>query len=542
MISTSATTPEISSKPTGASFLEVLAGTSAQSSTGNAASTPGTVQQRDSNSNDQNGQQHSAAQTQGQAQEQAPIKADPVQAAVTQIAPRTNTAQVTTCPQQLQVRSITNGTSRAAERQEKTPVVSAPPVVTVALPAPVAVAVVVPVAVPPVPSPMPFAQSDDNVDAPESDTAGGIAGGQVQAQVQAQGSDNHAGRTEHVVAGNGQDNNQSVPAAQDAKTTAESSNSTDDAPIQSGNPLTASTTCATGFSLPAGITPVALQISSATIAGTDFLPSVSDASPVTASTVQSSKTGATSFAKSVTANTATLTGTNQTAPSTATTSAPAHSVQNAVQNVTQSNAAAQHTPSQTAQPAPASPGQTNSAAPQIQAIAAHGTTHDVAVSHGRADGAAETARTSEQPADVSESAGTPGINTANVIQKMSETEMRVGIHSAEFGDISIRTSVSQQQMTAQISVDHGDLGKAISAHIPAMEAKLGGEFGLRALVQVSQSGMSFSGERGYSAEKEQRSAAQTAQVEVIPASVESDSAAPRVAAVAGEGYRLDIRA
>jgi hypothetical protein len=166
----------------------------------------------------------------------------------------------------------------------------------------------------------------------------------------------------------------------------------------------------------------------------------------------------------------------------------------------------------------------------------------VAVSHGRADGAAETARTSEQPADVSESAGTPGINTANVIQKMSETEMRVGIHSAEFGDISIRTSVSQQQMTAQISVDHGDLGKAISAHIPAMEAKLGGEFGLRALVQVSQSGMSFSGERGYSTEKEQRSAAQTAQVEVIPASVESDSAAPRVAAVAGEGYRLDIRA
>jgi len=75
------------------------------------------------------------------------------------------------------------------------------------------------------------------------------------------------------------------------------------------------------------------------------------------------------------------------------------------------------------------------------------------------------------------SAAAAGINSARLIQTMSESEMRVGMHSAEFGDISIRTSVSQQQLTAQISVDHSELGSAISAHLPSLQSKLGSEFG-----------------------------------------------------------------
>jgi hypothetical protein len=543
-ISTLATAPEISSKPTGASFLEVLAGTSVQSSAGNVASTPSSVQQRDSDASDQNNQQQPAAQAQEHTQNQAPAKTDPVQTAVAQVTPRSNAVPVITSQPQAQVRSSASGSSRTAERTEKTPAVSAAPAVNVTLPAPVALPVIVPVAVPPIPSPSPSVQSDDNTGTQKSETAVGAAEVQVQLQVQPQDSDNHAARTEHIVAGNGQDNNQNASATQDTKPAAESSNSTDDAPVQSGNPLTSSTACATAFSLPAGITPVALPISSATLSAADFLPGMSDVSSLSANTMQNSKTGAAGFAKSATTNTAATNGTNQAAPSTAPASASARNAPNTVQNTAQSTPAGQHAQSQPAQAAPAAQAQANSIAPQIQAIAGHGTAHDVNVSHVRADGSAETAHASEQPAqaEVSESAGTSGINTANVIQKMSDTEMHVGMHSAEFGDISIRTSVSQQQMTAQISVDHGDLGKAISEHIPAMEAKFGGEFGLRALVQVSQSGMSFSGDRGYSAQREQRPAAQPAQVEGIPAFVESDSAAPRVAAVAGDGYRLDIRA
>lgn len=129
---------------------------------------------------------------------------------------------------------------------------------------------------------------------------------------------------------------------------------------------------------------------------------------------------------------------------------------------------------------------------------------------------------------------------------MSQSEMRVGMHSAEFGEISIRTSVTPQQMMAQISVDHGDLGKAISAHIPAMEQKLGGETGLRALVEVNQGAMSFSGERGYSSQREQKSNAAAAQSDGAQSSAEIDQQVlregSRTATAPAGGYRLDIRA
>lgn len=184
-------------------------------------------------------------------------------------------------------------------------------------------------------------------------------------------------------------------------------------------------------------------------------------------------------------------------------------------------------------------------AAQIQVIANHDTGHDASASHVHADGVADAVRTSSQQADGLNGTTTSAINTANVIQKMSETEMHVGMRSADFGEVSIRTLVSQQQMTAQISVDHSDLGKAISAHIPAMEAKIGGDLGLRALVEVSQSGMSFSGDRGFSSQREQQSFAQPAQNQGAPVFAEADQPVARMAATAistDNGYRLDIRA
>jgi hypothetical protein len=181
---------------------------------------------------------------------------------------------------------------------------------------------------------------------------------------------------------------------------------------------------------------------------------------------------------------------------------------------------------------------------QTQQAASHGAVHDIAASHSAAGSVADAVRAGNQAsqAEGAENAGVSPINTANVIQKMSETEMHVGMRSADFGEVSIRTLVSQQQMTAQISVDHGDLGKAISAHIPAMEAKLGGDFGLRAIVEVNQSGMSFSGERGFSSQREQRSFAQPAQSQDAAPSLEADLPALSGVARTGDPYRLDIRA
>jgi hypothetical protein len=150
------------------------------------------------------------------------------------------------------------------------------------------------------------------------------------------------------------------------------------------------------------------------------------------------------------------------------------------------------------------------------------------------------------PSDQSSAAAsgaTSGINSARLIQSMSETEMRVGMHSSEFGDISIRTMVSQQQVQAQISVDHNELSSALSAHIPAMQAKLGNEYGLHASIEVSQNGASFSsGERGQSSPRDQKAFVPSVQVEGATASAETDRIVLRAPSVSVVSDRLDIRA
>jgi hypothetical protein len=182
------------------------------------------------------------------------------------------------------------------------------------------------------------------------------------------------------------------------------------------------------------------------------------------------------------------------------------------------------------------------------AIAApHQTASSHAVSGSFVDEATRRTDTSASlPSDQSNGAGsgaTSGINSARLIQSINETEMHVGMHSSEFGDISIRTMVSQQQVQAQISVDHNELSSALSAHIPAMQAKLGNEYGLHASIEVSQNGASFSsGERGQSSERDQKAFVPSIQVEGTTASAETNQIVLRTPSVSATTDRLDIRA
>jgi hypothetical protein len=141
-----------------------------------------------------------------------------------------------------------------------------------------------------------------------------------------------------------------------------------------------------------------------------------------------------------------------------------------------------------------------------------------------------------------DSAGMSGISTAQVIQNMSESVMRVGMHSSEFGDISIRTSVSQQEMQAQISVDHNELGSALAAHIPSVQAKLGSDYGLHANIQVNQGGATFSDARDGASQQQRNSAAHRVEVTEVPTAIQEDTVAARSLMVASGDYRLDIRA
>ncbi len=83
---------------------------------------------------------------------------------------------------------------------------------------------------------------------------------------------------------------------------------------------------------------------------------------------------------------------------------------------------------------------------------------------------------------------TPSVDTAKVIQSMGQTEMHFGMRSSEFGSISIRTSVTQQQTLAQISVDHGDLRQAILNHVPSVQEKIAGNTGLQVSIQMTDQG------------------------------------------------------
>jgi hypothetical protein len=138
------------------------------------------------------------------------------------------------------------------------------------------------------------------------------------------------------------------------------------------------------------------------------------------------------------------------------------------------------------------------------------------------------------------SAAGAGINTARLVQTMSESEMRVGMRSTEFGDISIRTSVSQQQLTAQISVDHGELGNAISAHLPSLQSKLGSDFGLHASIEVNQLGGSATGGSGQSSHQNHKMISQP--VPLDSSALQADADPITLPHESLEVSRLDIRA
>jgi hypothetical protein len=69
----------------------------------------------------------------------------------------------------------------------------------------------------------------------------------------------------------------------------------------------------------------------------------------------------------------------------------------------------------------------------------------------------------------------PAINTAKLIQSMGQSEMRVGMRSNEFGNISISTSATRDLISAQISLDHSGLARTLAAHLPEMQARLGSD-------------------------------------------------------------------
>lgn len=64
------------------------------------------------------------------------------------------------------------------------------------------------------------------------------------------------------------------------------------------------------------------------------------------------------------------------------------------------------------------------------------------------------------------------LHTARLVAGMERSELRVGLRTGEFGNVDIRTSMIHNQFIAEISVERGELGRALAAELPSLQHRL----------------------------------------------------------------------
>jgi len=78
----------------------------------------------------------------------------------------------------------------------------------------------------------------------------------------------------------------------------------------------------------------------------------------------------------------------------------------------------------------------------------------------------------EATADIAASHIFSSLQAAKLVEKAGQTELRVGIPAGELGNVDIRTSMGRNQFTAEISVERAELGRALTAELPALHDRL----------------------------------------------------------------------
>ncbi len=76
------------------------------------------------------------------------------------------------------------------------------------------------------------------------------------------------------------------------------------------------------------------------------------------------------------------------------------------------------------------------------------------------------------PADVGVAYPSPLINSAKLVERLGEAELRIGIRTEQFGNVDIRTSMVRNQFMAEITVERGDLGRVMAAELPILHNRL----------------------------------------------------------------------
>jgi hypothetical protein len=114
-----------------------------------------------------------------------------------------------------------------------------------------------------------------------------------------------------------------------------------------------------------------------------------------------------------------------------------------------------------------------------------------------------------------------------LVQQLSESELRVGIQTGEFGKIDIHTSISQSQISARIYIEHDELGKAIAGTLPQLHEKLSVDHHMDAQIEVFNAGSGHSnGTDRHQHQQQQRTPEQNG-----PASRDGDDPKPKIGTV-----------
>jgi hypothetical protein len=171
---------------------------------------------------------------------------------------------------------------------------------------------------------------------------------------------------------------------------------------------------------------------------------------------------------------------------------------------------------------------------------------------GASDHTAKTPQTAP-PATIVLPQAVPVINTAKLIQSMGQSEMRVGMRSTDFGNISISTSATRDLISAQISLEHGELARTLATHLPEMQAKFGGNQAMNVRIDMNgqpagqsagtSAGMSNGSADQSRGDRQQRSSGTSSQsVEGFTGQLNSIPTAVLPSAESRLDARLDIRA
>jgi len=116
---------------------------------------------------------------------------------------------------------------------------------------------------------------------------------------------------------------------------------------------------------------------------------------------------------------------------------------------------------------------------QLNPVAGHeaksanvGAEGDATVEHGDSASQASKTLAEAHASGATTASAMSAISSAKLLERLGESELRLGLRAGEFGTVDIRTSMSRNHFSAEISVERSELGQVLAADMPALHDRL----------------------------------------------------------------------